>query len=90
VSAGICTCFGLAVKALRESNGWSQERLAEAADLNRSYVGEIERGIVVPSLLTLQKLADALGMSSSALMADSERILQHRLARGIKLTAIAC
>ena len=27
--------FGLAVRQLREGRGWSQERLAEAADLNR-------------------------------------------------------
>jgi transcriptional regulator with XRE-family HTH domain len=90
MSGGICASFGLAVKALREARAWSQERLAEQADLNRSYVGEIERGCVVPSLLTLQKLADALGMTSSALMADSERIQQHRLVRGIELVAIAC
>jgi transcriptional regulator with XRE-family HTH domain len=90
MSAGICASFGLAVKALRETRGWSQERLAEEADLNRSYVGEIERGSVVPSLLTLQKLADALGLSPSALMADSERIQRHQVVRAIPLTAIAC
>ncbi len=90
MSTPICASFGLAVKRLRESKGWSQERLAEVSDLNRSYVGEIERGIVVPSLVTLQKLADALGLAASDLVAHGERIGQHRVARGIELTAIAC
>ena len=90
MSTQICASFGLAVKRLRETKGWSQERLAELSDLNRSYVGEIERGIVVPSLVTLKKLADALDLSGSDLMAHSERIHQSRVVRGIQLTAIAC
>ena len=36
--------FGLAVRQSREALGWSQEQLAARADLNRSYVGEVERG----------------------------------------------
>ena len=44
--------FGIAVRRQREAQGWSQELLAERADLNRSYVGEIERGRVIPSLVT--------------------------------------
>ena len=38
--------FGGAVRRLREGHGWSQELLAEKADLNRSYLGEVERGCV--------------------------------------------
>ena len=90
MSAGLCASFGLAVKRLREARGWSQERLAEMADLNRSYVGEIERGSVVPSLVTLHKLSDALGLSASALLADSEGIRQRSDARQQRLMAIAC
>jgi XRE family transcriptional regulator, regulator of sulfur utilization len=53
--------FGLTVRQLREARGWSQERLASRADLNRSYMGEIERAAVMPSLATAAKLASALG-----------------------------
>ena len=53
--------FGIAVRQSREARGWSQERLAEHSDLNRSYVGEIERGSVIASLATVEKLAGALG-----------------------------
>lgn len=82
--------FGMALRQLREREGWSQEALAEHADLNRSYVGEIERGQAIPSLLTLEKLAKALGLSLTTLVSHAERISTARLLRGIELTAIAC
>jgi len=65
--------FGLAVRHLRESAGWSQEMLAEKADLNRSYLGEVERGKVIPSLATAAKLASALEISLSRLLAHCEQ-----------------
>ena len=65
--------FGLAVRRRRELHGWSQEELAGLADLNRSYLGEVERGAVVPSLLTAAKLADALQVALSALIACCEQ-----------------
>ena len=86
----IVSSFGTTVRQLREQRGWSQEGLAERADLNRSYIGELERGQAIPSLLTLKKLSLALGVSLSQLMAHTERIAQTRLLRGIELTAIAC
>lgn len=82
--------FGIAVRRQREAQGWSQERLAELADLNRSYVGEIERARVIASLVTIEKLAHALGMSPHGLLRLAEQASQYRLARGISLTAIAC
>ncbi len=65
--------FGLAVRQLREKAGWSQELLAEKADLNRSYLGEVERGKVIPSLATAAKLAKALDISLSRLLAHCEQ-----------------
>lgn len=65
--------FPAVVRQLRKERGWSQERLAEHADLNRSYLGEIERGAVTPSLVTLDKLAVALKLSPSTLLAQCER-----------------
>jgi transcriptional regulator with XRE-family HTH domain len=64
--------FGRVVRQLRERQGWSQEQLAESADLNRSYIGEVERGAAVPSLHTVAKLADAFGEPPSALLARCE------------------
>lgn len=82
--------FGVAVRQLREARGWSQERLADQADLNRSYVGEIERGRAIASLLTVEKLAAALGVRPSALVMRGEVICQSHLMRGVQLAAIAC
>ncbi len=48
--------FGLTLRQLREQRGWSQEALAEHADLNRSYVGELERGVEVVLRLLAERL----------------------------------
>ncbi len=46
----------------REVKKWSQERLAEEADIHTSYIGQIERGLRYPSLKILFKIADALNI----------------------------
>jgi XRE family transcriptional regulator, regulator of sulfur utilization len=63
--------FGANVRRLRESHGWSQERLAGHAGLNRTYVGEIERGTVIASIVTVEKLARAFGVSLNDLLAGA-------------------
>lgn len=60
--------FGSTVRHRREARAWSQEHLAERAGLNRSYVGEIERGTTVPSLLTADKLARAFEVPLASLL----------------------
>jgi XRE family transcriptional regulator, regulator of sulfur utilization len=60
--------FGVAVRRNRELHGWSQEQLAEHAGLNRSYVGEIERGAAIASIVTVDKLARAFGVSIERLL----------------------
>jgi transcriptional regulator with XRE-family HTH domain len=64
--------FSQVLRQMREERGWSQEQLAERADLNRSYLGEVERGRAVPSLLTVSKLARALEVQMSSLIARCE------------------
>jgi XRE family transcriptional regulator, regulator of sulfur utilization len=73
----LCAQFGAVVRSLREAQALSQEQLAERADLNRSYIGEIERGVAMPSLATVVKLAAALGVSSSTLLARYEARAPH-------------
>jgi transcriptional regulator with XRE-family HTH domain len=82
--------FGIAVRQSREAQGWSQEGLAERSDLNRSYVGEIERGRAIASLLTVEKLALALGITPSTLVTRGEAVSRANLVRGLNLMAIAC
>jgi transcriptional regulator with XRE-family HTH domain len=66
------TKFPIVLRQLREARGWSQEQLAERANLNRSYLGEVERGQAVPSLVTVNKLAAALEIRASHLIARCE------------------
>ena len=66
--------FGLAVRQQREARGWSQEGLAEHAGLNRSYIGEVERGAVTASLVTVAKLARAFGVPASQLVNRGETL----------------
>jgi transcriptional regulator with XRE-family HTH domain len=65
--------FGIVVRQLRVARRWSQERLASRAELNRSYMGEIERAAVMPSLATAAKLAQALEVPLSELIQRCER-----------------
>jgi transcriptional regulator with XRE-family HTH domain len=64
--------FGRIVRIARQKRGWSQEVLADRADLNRSYLGEIERGDVVPSLNSMAKLSLALATPLSELISRCE------------------
>lgn len=69
----IASKFGRVIRTNREQRGLSQEALAELADLNRSYLGEIERGSAVPSIETMNKLAGALGEKLSSLIVEVEQ-----------------
>lgn len=64
--------FGLLVRQIRKRQGHSQQALADAAGLNRSYLGEIERGVVCPSLQISARLAAALALPLSQLLRDCE------------------
>lgn len=59
--------FGNRVRMLRKQKGLSQEALALACDLDRTYIGGVERGERNISLLNIQKIAEALGVSPGEL-----------------------
>jgi len=59
--------FGKKVRELREKRGWSQEKLAEIADLHRNYVGNVERGEQNISIDNIEKIAHALGVKPAKL-----------------------
>ena len=60
--------FGRRLRALRERRGLSQEALADEADLDRTYVSGVERGRRNISLLSIYRLARALGCEPHELL----------------------
>ncbi len=59
--------LGRRIRVLRDGRGWTQERLAEKSDLDRSYIAGIETGNRNPSLNALDRLAGAFSVSLSEL-----------------------
>lgn len=55
--------IGQRIKELRESKEMSQKDLAYAADLDRSYIASIENGQRNVSIVNVEKIANALGVS---------------------------
>lgn len=53
--------LGGEIKALRLNAGLSQEALALAADVDRTYVSQLERGVANPSLIILHRISKVLG-----------------------------
>ena len=62
------TALGVAIRERRAKLGISQEDLAFKAELDRSYIGGIERGEHNLSMINLCRIAQALEMSSSKLL----------------------
>jgi transcriptional regulator with XRE-family HTH domain len=65
--------FGATVRRLRERHGWTQEKLAEIAEMSATYLGFIERGENVPTLTIIFKLADALEVTPAELINDAAK-----------------
>ncbi|HCF3586565.1 TPA: helix-turn-helix transcriptional regulator [Pseudomonas aeruginosa] len=65
--------FGKAVRSFRMDQEVAQEELAALAGIERSHMGKIERGEHLPSLALVLKIAMALKMSGTELMAATER-----------------
>jgi transcriptional regulator with XRE-family HTH domain len=60
--------FGLRVKELRDSKGMTQEDLADAADLFRTYISRIETGLANPTLTVIHALANAMNEPVESLL----------------------
>jgi transcriptional regulator with XRE-family HTH domain len=63
--------FGDAIRRIRNTRSLSQEALALAADIDRGYLGRIERGDSVAALLIVVRLARALEVSVEHIMRDA-------------------
>jgi transcriptional regulator with XRE-family HTH domain len=61
---------GQQLKALRRSKGLTLQQLAAMTDLSRGFISQIEAGTANPSVGTLKKVADALGVPMGALFTN--------------------
>ena len=75
--------LGERLRAYRTQRGWSQEELAERADLHTTYIGQLERGEKNATIESISKVAAALNISLSQLfenlsLAPSEKDIPSR------------
>lgn len=59
---------GEEIRRLRRAAGWSQQALADEADVRRPTISELERGERVPRMETLEKIGQALGVSATVIV----------------------
>ena len=62
---------GRKIREARLKKGFTQQMLAEAADIGEMYVSEIERGMKMPSLSLFVKIITALDISADYVLRDS-------------------
>jgi len=73
-SDGLQAGFARALRERRHTMAISQEELAHRADLHRTYVSQLERGLKSPSLAAIAALAAALGVRPHELVRDAEGV----------------
>jgi transcriptional regulator with XRE-family HTH domain len=66
-SNGVLAALGLNVRRQREAKQFTQEKLAERAGLDPTYISDIERGLRNPGIKNVARLAKALGLTTSEL-----------------------
>ena len=64
--------LGRNVRRLRRELNLSQEELAFQAEIDRTYVSQIERGVINPSLLVLWKIANVLAVDVETLLMKAD------------------
>ena len=82
--------IGARIREARLKKKLTQEQLAEKADIGFYYVGEIERGVKLPSLTVFIQIVEALGVTADSLLKDeltaSPEFNNERTAKLEKLT----
>lgn len=71
-AAKLASAIGARVRQERQARGWTLDRLAELASVSRRMVVSVEQGAVNPSVGTLLRLSDALGVGLPALVEPPE------------------
>ena len=72
MNTSILKAFGTRIKVIRLQRGLSQEQLGLIAELDRTYISGIERGLRNVSLINLERLAIALNIEPAELLKFDE------------------
>ncbi len=66
---------GLNVRRFRRRAGLSQEELAHRANLDRTYISGVERGVRNPTVLVLQEIAAVLDVKPAELLTETDAVI---------------
>lgn len=82
---------GQRIKMIRNKLGFTQDKLASDANMSRSYLADVENDRYNPSFDTLERIAEALNVSTDRLTGESaSSIIENRLnEKGVTLEEIA-
>ncbi|MGP9738708.1 MULTISPECIES: helix-turn-helix domain-containing protein [Halomonas] len=80
----LAVAIGKTIREKREANGFSQDRFALVAGIDRSYMGKIERGEVSISIDKLYRIADALQCEPVTLLPKMSSIRLQASRKGNK------
>ena len=88
-TSALSTAIGTRVKDLRQARRWTLDQLAAAAGVSRRMVVNVEQGVANPSVGTLLRISDALGVGLPALVEQPEqsRVKVTRRGQGAALWA---
>lgn len=79
--------IGLRIRQLREARGMTQSQLQARSGVSRSYLSRIESGQMTPSLGTLEKIAESLGVGLNRFFipaTKSEALLEDPFIQGVR------
>jgi transcriptional regulator with XRE-family HTH domain len=71
----VSVAFGRVLRDCRNQAGVTQEELAALADVDRTFMSLLERGLRQPTLETLFRLASALGVAPATLVSRTATLL---------------
>jgi transcriptional regulator with XRE-family HTH domain len=70
--------FGQVLKEIRNESGLSQQQLAFDSELDRTYISLLERGLRLPTLGTIFKIAEVLKLSPGDMVTRVEKNLKRK------------
>ena len=86
----LAQAVGARIRELRGAAGLTLEKLAWESDIGKGHLSDVEKGLAVPTILTLQRLADRLGVLLLDLVTFPERDDRQKLVeRSRRLSASA-